>query len=161
MPISAPAGTAMTNAVRTSAPGTRMSLRTFDRPRMLNNIAMVSLADGSSRGLTAPVRDSSSHAAKIAATMANRASLMGSVAVMSASGFGRHRRELGRDDLARRHQVLHAAELGHVQRRLKCGRNVGARHAAVGIELQNRVLVFGGCDIVRHFIEFGDQLDSF
>src|ERR1700691_733325 len=126
----------MTNAVRTSEPVTRISVRTFERPNILNNIAMVSLADGSSRGLTAPVRDSSSHAAKIAATMANRAALMPSVPVMSASGFGRHRRELGRDDLARRHQILHAAELGHVQRRLHGGRNVGARHAAVGLELQ-------------------------
>jgi hypothetical protein len=78
-------GTAMTNAVNTSAPVTRISERTLDRPSRSVSVTRVSLAEGSSRGLTMPVRDSISHTANIATAIATRAAFIPSVPIMSAS----------------------------------------------------------------------------
>src|SRR6202050_5556756 len=141
IPISAPNGTAMTKAVSTSAPVTRISDRTPGRPRRSTSVARVSLAEGNSRGLTMPVRDSNSHSANSAATMAKRDALTASA--LDISGPGRHRLELRRNDLACRHQVLHAAHPRHLQGEID--RRGG--HAAIGLEFQDGVLVFKRCDV--------------
>src|SRR3984957_15511666 len=158
-PISAPTGTAMMNAVNTSAPVTTRSARTPARARRSPSVAMVSLAEGSSRGLTSPVRDSNSHSANSTATIAKRASLTVSVPVMDISGFGRHRLELRRDDLGRGHHILHAAEFCHGGRQLHGFGSPRSRHAAVSLEFQDRILVFGGGDVGGHLVEFADKFD--
>src|SRR5258706_14507210 len=115
----APQGTASTKAVRTSLAVTARSLRTLARCSSSQTVASVSEAEGSSRGLTIPVRDRISHAAKIATTMATRAAFTPNVTVIpSASDLGWIRLELRRHDFGGRHQILHAAELGHVERQL-------------------------------------------
>jgi len=72
----------------------------------------VSEADGSRRGLTMPVRDSVSHIANTATTMATRVALTANVpAIVAASELGWNRRELRRENFLRRRKILHAASL--------------------------------------------------
>src|SRR4051812_27388800 len=105
-PIKAPTGTASAKAVSTSFAVTARSLRTLARRSRLASVDSVSEADGSSRGLTMPVRDRISHSAKIARTIAKRAILIPKPAMPGDSGFGRDRLELRRDHVLDRHDVL-------------------------------------------------------
>src|SRR3954467_11186460 len=105
-PITAPTGTASAKAASTSRAVTARSLRTLARCNRSASVDSVSEADGSSRGLTTPVRDSVSHNAKIASTIANLASLIPKPDIASVSGLRRHRFEPGRDHVLDRHDVL-------------------------------------------------------
>src|SRR3954453_9744760 len=138
-PISAPTGTASANAVTTSVAVTARSLRTLARCSRSPSVASVSDAEGSRRGLTRPVRDSISHIANSATTIATRAAFTPMPCIEAALGFGRNRLELGRDDVGGRRQILHAAGLGHVERELNFVRDLRPTHAAVGFELHDRV----------------------
>src|SRR3982751_1310892 len=134
-PIRAPQGTASTNAVSTSLAVTTRSLRTPARCNNSPSVASVSEADGNSRGLTMPVRDRISQTANNATTMAKRAAFSPMVlAIMPASRLGWNRLELCRDDLGRRHQVLHAAEPCHVERQLQRLQRIGRAHVAAGFK---------------------------
>src|SRR3954469_22996138 len=150
-------GTASAKAVSTSLAVTARSLRTLARCNRSPSVDSVSEADGSSRGLTIPLRDRNSHSAKIAITMAIRASLSPSEpGIAKISGFCRNRLELGRDDLRRGGQILHAAGPGHIERQLHLLRNVGAAHAAVDFQFQNRVFIFECGDLGRNLVEIGN-----
>ena len=59
----------------------------------------------------------------------------------------------------RGHDVLQPAELGEVERQLHGVGYVRSRHVAVGLELEDRVLVFERGDLTGHLIEVCDQLD--
>src|ERR1700761_3595905 len=124
-------------AVTTSLAVTRRSLRTLARCNNSPSIASVSEAEGSRRGFTAPALARISHSAKTASTTATRAALIPRVPVIAlASGFGRDRLELGRDDLRSRHQIVHAAHLCHVERKLHRRRYIGRAHVTAGLELE-------------------------
>src|ERR1700712_3988018 len=108
-------GMASANAVSTSVAVTARSLRTLARCSRSPSVDSVSEADGSSRGLTMPVRDRISHSAKIAATIAKRAILIPILpAIGCVSGPGRDRLELRRNHILDRHDVLQAAEFRQV-----------------------------------------------
>ena len=62
-------------------------------------------------------------------------------------------------DVFRRHDVLQSAELGEIERQLHGVLDVRRGHVAVGLELQDRVLIFERRDLRRHLVEIGDQLD--
>src|SRR6267142_1687818 len=97
-------------AVSTSLAVTAGSLRIAARCSNSQSMSSVSEAEGSSRGLTMPVRDSVSHIANTATTMATRVALTANVpAIVAASEPGRNRRELGRENFLRRRKILHAA----------------------------------------------------
>src|SRR5882724_2071026 len=116
-PIRAPTGTARMKAVSTSLAVTIRSLRIAARCSNSQSMTSVSDADGSRRGLTMPVRDTSSHIANTATTMATRVALIANVPATSEPG--RNRRELRRENFLRRRKILHAAELGQLERQLK------------------------------------------
>src|ERR1700710_2146941 len=132
-PIRAPTGTASANAVSTSLAVTARSLRTLARCNRSPSVDNVSEADGSSRGLTMPVRDSISHSAKIARTIAKRAILIPKPAIVEISGPGRDRLELRRDHVLDRYDVLQPAEFRQIERQLHRGRYVGGGHVAFGL----------------------------
>src|SRR5437868_4148234 len=147
-PTSVPKGTASANAASTSLAVTSRSLRTLARCSNSPSMASVSEADGSSRGLTVPVRDSTSHAANIAMTIARRAILIPRFAViLQISGFCRYRLELRGDHVLRRHDILQPAELGEVERQLHGVGYVRSRHVAVGLQLQDRIPIFKCRDV--------------
>src|SRR5581483_4808673 len=134
-PIRQPNGTAMVKATATSVAVTIRSLRTLARCRRSPRVTSVSDADGSSRGLTRPVRDKNSHSAKSATMIANREAMSAKRPAMDCSGFRRHRLELRRIQLFRRHDVLQPAELGKVHRELHRVLDVRCGHVAAGLEL--------------------------
>src|SRR4051812_38148369 len=125
-PIKAPTGTASAKAVSTSFAVTARSLRTLARRSRSASVDSVSEADGSSRGLTMPVRDRISHSAKIARTIAKRANLIPRPAIVLVSGLGRDRYELRRDHILDRYDVLQPAEFCQIERQLHRGRHVGS-----------------------------------
>src|ERR1700760_1266638 len=133
-PTMQPNGTAIAKATTTSLAVTIRSLRTLARCRRSPRVASVSDADGSSRGLTRPLRDSTSHSANSAAMIANRDRMSAKRVAMRCSGPGRNRLELGRIQLFRRHDVLQPAELGEVDRELHGILDVRRGHVVAGLQ---------------------------
>src|SRR6202035_4579535 len=153
-PTRQPNGTAIAKATTTSVAVTQRSLRTLARCNRSPSVASVSDADGSSRGLTKPVRDSTSHSAKSATMIANREAM--SAKRPDMSGPGRHRLELGRIQVFGRHDVLQPAELGEIHRELHRVLDIGLGHVAVGFELHDGVVIFEAGDLGRDFVEISD-----
>src|SRR6266566_10145037 len=154
-PIKTLTGTEIAKATSASNAVVTRSACTAGRCRMSHKVASTSLAGGSNRGLTNPVRDNSSHSPNSPTTIDALTAGIFMDSRVERSGLLRNWDELGGENFLDRSHILHSPH----SRQVQCPADRVRRHAPVHLQSQYRMLVLFARDISGNFVNLGNKLD--